>query len=133
MKTLILSFSILLLFVNPDTKTETKTSKKYYSYAVSWDVKNETAYFSPIRSCQFEENERTQSQMGVIFKSFESQWNLKVEAIYNLSLYKYEFGGWFETLGEADQKRDEKISFFKNKLGYKVYTQYDFGFYPKCQ
>ena len=133
MKTLLLGFSFLLLFINPEKTYQVETSKKYFSYAVSWDVNKEAAYFSPIMACQFDDDERRQSVMAGSFKSFESQWNSKVEAMYNLSLYKYEFGSWYETLGEADEKRDEKISFFKNRLGYKVYTRHDFSFYPKCK
>lgn len=133
MKTLIIGLSFFILFINPDKKNEIQTAKKYFSYAVSWDVSNKTAYFSPINSCQFNKGERKQSIMAGSFKSFESQWNDKINAMYNLNLYKYQFGNWHETPGDADEKRDEKISFFKNKLGYKVYTRHDFSFYPKCK
>ena len=133
MKTLIIGLSFFILFINLDKKNEIQTAKKYFSYAVSWDVNKKTAYFSPIYSCQFNKGERTQSIMAGSFKSFESQWNKKINAMYNLNLYKYQFGNWHETPGDADEKRDEKIRFFKNKLGYKVYTRHDFSFYPKCK
>ena len=133
MKTLIIGLSFFILFINLDKKNEIQTAKKYFSYAVSWDVNKKTAYFSPITSCQFNKGERKQSIMAGSFKSFESQWNDKINAMYNLNLYKYEFGNWHETPGEADKKRDEKIRFFKNKLGYKVHTIHNFSFYPKCK
>ena len=122
-KTLIIAVVILLSNVVNAQKKEFNFS---YTVAGSNCPGEKAIYFSPLVSCIIEDDTRDADiQEGHL----ENKWEKKVFANYTLKTYCYDTEAWvWDSYGAADEKRDETIAEYK-ALGYKVYSNFIFGFH----
>lgn len=110
--------------------------KQYtFSYSIS-DMnsssctKIKVAYFSPIISHTFTNDEPFHNYHDNVEHDISNRWENKVKANFSLEksfCYRTSTDYWESTYNDIDATRDKWIAFYK-KQGYKVYTTYNFGF-----
>lgn len=138
----IVQFNIIaFIFLCSSNLMAQKTKKMYNfshvvstcSYVGSPCCENKVVYFSPVTSYSFDTygdyNSIRYADESSQEKRLKSKWLKKILANYNtpsegcLSEYQNSWSSYSET----DEKRDEKIRYYKSQ-GYTIYTKHTFGF-----
>jgi hypothetical protein len=128
---------LLMLLFAISANSYAQDNLKYYTYStyISSSTFNnctgeKVVYFSPITNYTLKDDYRISDEMEIEGAKIARRWENKIEANYNINkdyCYNSKTSYWEKSYNEIDSVRDEWIKFYKDQ-GYKVYSNYTFGF-----
>ena len=128
---------ILTIFLSIATVANAQDNLTQYTYSIYISnsssqtcVSERIAYFSPIITHKFEDDYRLFDQKKVVGSQLATRWKNKVSVHFNINkdyCYAHTTDYWEKSFTKIDAVRDKWMKFYKDS-GYKIYSNYTFGF-----